>query len=270
VLERKERGSGERFLAFLVESEARTIAARLEAWASSETIEALRDARPEIPAELRDRHAEVWWPLLAIADLAGGDWSHRARLSALSLHANRDAEDSMSVGVVLLEHIRRVTMEHEVDRVSSAQLIRWLVELAEGPWARWWGSDVDRLDHGDAHAIDKAAASLTAKLRPFRKRDGDKVEPLKPHALRLPDGTTPRGYLLSDFADAFARHLSLSSATRATRETGLASDVAPVAPVAPPNQDEEDGPCPGCGARSAAKGYGGHAEGCAYFYGRTP
>jgi hypothetical protein len=281
VLERKERGDGERFLSLMVEDEAHRIAERLDAWASEETSRSLRDARPEIPAELRDRHAEVWWSLFTIADRAGGDWPRRARAAALSLHANRDAEDSMSVGVLLLEHIRKVTTDHEVDRVSSAQLIRWLVELAEGPWPRWWGADVDRLDHGDAHALDKVAASLTAKLRPFRKREGDDVQPLKPHVLRLPDGTTPRGYLVSDFDDAFARHLSLGGATRATRATGLASDVAPVAPVARGNQEGEalEGPdvtsdpsttpCPGCGAASAAKGYLGHAGGCPYFYGRV-
>ncbi|MDP9235492.1 MAG: DUF3631 domain-containing protein [Actinomycetota bacterium] len=269
VLERKERGAGERFLSFLVEDEARAIASRLTGWASSETLAALKTVRPELPTELRDRHAEAWWSLLAIADRAGGDWPKRARMGALSLHANRDAEDSMSLGVVLLEHIRKVTTEHEVDRVASAQLIRWLVELAEGPWARWWGADVDRHDHGDMHALDKAAASLTGKLKPFRKREGDQVSALKPHVLRLADGSMARGYLLSDFDDAFARHLSLVGVTGATGVTPLASADTRVTRVTPGNQGE-DGPCPGCGARSAAKGYNGHAEGCAYFYGRTP
>jgi hypothetical protein len=50
LLERKVRGSGERWLPFLVESEGRTIGARLAAWASEETIAALGQARPRIRA----------------------------------------------------------------------------------------------------------------------------------------------------------------------------------------------------------------------------
>ncbi len=37
-------------------------------------IETLRDARPELPYELEDRLQDSWEPLLAIADLAGGEW----------------------------------------------------------------------------------------------------------------------------------------------------------------------------------------------------
>jgi hypothetical protein len=131
--------------------------------------------------------------------------------------------------------------EADVDRASSAQLIRWLVELAEGPWARWWASMVDHADKGDAHALDKAAASLASLLKPFHRPDGS---PLKPHVVRLEDGTTPRGYMLTDFGDAFPRYLGSPGATSATSATALARDVAPVAPVAPPHQEDE--PCARC------------------------
>jgi hypothetical protein len=39
----------------------------------------LEEARPEVPDALDNRAQEGWEPLLAIADLAGGDWPHRAR-----------------------------------------------------------------------------------------------------------------------------------------------------------------------------------------------
>jgi Protein of unknown function (DUF3631) len=45
----------------------------------------LSDARPQLPAELRDRTADVWEPLFAVADLAGGDWPNRARAAASEL-----------------------------------------------------------------------------------------------------------------------------------------------------------------------------------------
>ena len=34
----------------------------------------LREADPVVPPELHDRAADNWRPLLAIADLVGGEW----------------------------------------------------------------------------------------------------------------------------------------------------------------------------------------------------
>jgi hypothetical protein len=58
----------------------------------------------------------------------------------------------------------------------------------------------------------------------------------------MPDGTTPRGYLASDFADACARYLPApsTSATSATSATPLASHVADVADVAATGGDGGD------------------------------
>jgi hypothetical protein len=46
------------------------------------TVDRLRDANPELPPELSDRQADVWEPLLAIADCAGGNWPQDARHAA--------------------------------------------------------------------------------------------------------------------------------------------------------------------------------------------
>jgi hypothetical protein len=231
VLERKARGSGERWLPFLLENESAGLRERLAMWASDEVIERLRLARPAIPEELRDRHAEAWWGLFAIADEAAGDWPARARLGATVLHASRDGAATMSLKVLLLAHIRQAFHESNTDRLSSAALVRLLVENEEGPWARFWGAELAREETPRA-----AQADLAAKLRDFKRPDGG---PLKPHGIRLADGSTPRGYGLLDFDDAFARHLSPTNdvelfppATPATPATVLASDVARVASVA--------------------------------------
>jgi hypothetical protein len=235
-LDRKVRGSGERWLPFLVEDDSRRIASALADWATPETVAALKVATPVIPPELRDRQAEAWWPLLVIADAAGGYWPEQARVAAVSLHADIDAERTMGTSTMLLGHIARIAAERDVDRFASAQLIRWLVELAEGPWARWYAADVDRATRGDDHALDKSSASLAAILRPFRRPDG---KPLRPHVIRLADDRTARGYLLEDFADAFDRYLTVPPVTGVTPVTALASTVTPVTPVTGP-QDKED------------------------------
>jgi Protein of unknown function (DUF3631) len=123
VLPRKQRGSLERFLSFKVELSANRLADRLDAWATPEVIESLLNASPSYPAELRDRHVEVWWNLFAIADLAGGGWDGWARAAALALHVGDDDESSYSVGVLLIAHIERAFEEAETDRLPTAKLL---------------------------------------------------------------------------------------------------------------------------------------------------
>ena len=62
-------------------------------------------AWPELPDGIVDRPAEVWEPLVAVADAAGGDWPERARRACVALV--RSAEDrSVSLGVRLLGDLR--------------------------------------------------------------------------------------------------------------------------------------------------------------------
>ena len=47
------------------------------------------DTWPEMPAEVKDRDADVWEALLVVADVAGGDWPKRARVAAVALVTDR-------------------------------------------------------------------------------------------------------------------------------------------------------------------------------------
>jgi hypothetical protein len=53
---------------------------------------------------------------------------------------------------------------------------------------------------------------------------------IKPHTIRLPDGSTPKGYLLEDFADTWNRYIP-TAATSATTLSSVSSFVADVAAV---------------------------------------
>src|SRR5262249_48902232 len=65
---------------------ATPIREQLMAWAkATSVVDQLHAARPDLPPGLSDRQTDVWEPLLAIADLAGGDWPQRARQAALVL-----------------------------------------------------------------------------------------------------------------------------------------------------------------------------------------
>src|SRR5699024_3703151 len=86
---------------------------------------------PDLPESIQDRDADVWEPLIAIADDAGGTWPGRARDAALALlEAAKDRETSL--GVQLLSDIRETFTE---DRIASVDLLHRLIDLDEAPWA---------------------------------------------------------------------------------------------------------------------------------------
>ena len=67
-----------------------------------------------MPAQLRDRSADNWRPLIAIADAFGADW---AALSWSFQHQDEDA------AVVLLRDIRDIFKGLGVDRLSSKAMV---------------------------------------------------------------------------------------------------------------------------------------------------
>src|SRR5262249_7303894 len=77
----------------------------------------LADPDPQIPDALNDRAADNWRPLLAIADLAGGDWPKKAQDAALVL----SGEEMSTFNVELLADIRAAFGEAEI--ITSADLV---------------------------------------------------------------------------------------------------------------------------------------------------
>ena len=97
--------------------------------------DAVRRARPTLPTELHDRAQDNWEPLLAIADVAGGDWPDRARKAALKLSG---ADNSiMSTGAELLADIQEVFEHKRVDRIHTTDLITALCDDDEKIWATY-------------------------------------------------------------------------------------------------------------------------------------
>lgn len=164
-------------------SELEDLARKAARWARDH-VPALAAADPEMPDGIHNRAADNWRPLLAVADLAGGDWPERARQAALALMAGGD--DEVSLRVELLEDIRDAFAERAADRLSSDELVAYLGSLDERRWPEFRGGK----------PITKA--QVARLLKGFGVSSG---------SVRLPDGRTPKGYYRSAFADAFARYL---------------------------------------------------------------
>jgi Protein of unknown function (DUF3631) len=167
--------------------------ARWAAWAEAHT-EELTEAEPDLPDELSDRMQDVWEPLLAIADLAGEGWAARARAAAQELFESRDQDDE-SIGRRLLADIRAVLDDPERDdpdddthgqAIASGALATALAAIEGAPWAEWSRDDKPI-----------SATKVAWMLRPFGIRPGQ-------HKI---SGRKIRGYLRSNFEDAWRRHL---------------------------------------------------------------
>ena len=94
-----------------------------------------------MPDGIEDRNADVWEALLAVADLAGGDWPERARVAAVALvTASSDAHGEPRRAAAPRPPRRlRATPSGCRPRRSSTRLH----ELDESPWGDLRGKPLD-------------------------------------------------------------------------------------------------------------------------------
>ena len=98
--------------------------------------EALKGVEPDMPTGFDNRRGDNYRLILAIADLAGGDWPDQAREAAQRLSG---AADVSSTGTRLLADIRRAFDETDADALASTDLLGKLTADADGHWAEWKG-----------------------------------------------------------------------------------------------------------------------------------
>jgi hypothetical protein len=192
----KRRRAGEQVAKFRrreVGSEAEVLRDRLSSWCARR-LDELAGARPELPEKLSDRAQDAAEPLLALADAAGGDWPRDARDAVVELYDARST-DQATVGVRLLGDVLRVFDDAQVMKVldpekgsglSSGDLAAALAAIEEAPWSEWGRS-----------AKPITANALARMLRGYDVRPDQ-------HKMA---GTNMRGYLRSDFGDAWSRYV---------------------------------------------------------------
>src|SRR5215467_2712903 len=132
TLQRKPRSAKVERLRKRDNAEFAVLRQKAARWAA-DNFAKLADPDPQIPDALNDRAADNWRPLLAIADLAGGDWPNRAREAACILCG--DGHDAVSANELLAADIRKAFEGKE--EIRSADLIAQLVADPERPWAEW-------------------------------------------------------------------------------------------------------------------------------------
>jgi putative DNA primase/helicase len=146
---------------------------------------------PDMPAELRGRHADNWRPLLSIADACGPAWSALVRDAAIAFSRGNREED---IAVTLLFHVRDIFDALGVDRLASKRLVDELISLdgADAAWAEYRGAS------GTERPRKLTQGGLATLLRPFEIRPRT-IWPLA----RTATTKSFRGYFRVDFEAAW-------------------------------------------------------------------
>lgn len=164
------------------EAQGHELRDRLAVWTHSRYAE-LEGAWPELPEGIEDRDADVWEPLIAIADAAGGPWPDRARVSAVSL-VSHSRQERGGLGIRLLADIRRVF--DQAEHMGTDELLDALHRLDESPWDDLKGKPLD-------------ARGLAFRLGKYG------IGPKQLKAINR------KGYRRDELADAWSRYLPVVS-----------------------------------------------------------
>lgn len=190
LIELRRRGPDDQIKAFRFDKTASLdVLARKTARFALDNVQKIANAEPAMPVGVYNRAADNWRPLLAIADAAGEGWPVCAReaIEAGSDSRNQD----QSVGIMLLSDIQNMFVERGVERLTSADLVAGIIAIEGRPWAEW---------KADKPITTNSLARLLARFQ------------IRPSSIRI-ESNTPKGYLLSQFADAFSRYLPSTTAT---------------------------------------------------------
>lgn len=161
--------------------EALALSERIAEFAASVWTQ-VSDAWPELPEGIEDRDADIWEPILAIADAAGGHWPETARSAAVVMVA-KAKEKPATLGIKLLADIR--TVMNGADRISTNDLLDGLHAIETAPWANIKGEAIDSRFLAKVLGKYEIPTNNTVKI----------------------DGRAVKGYQKHHLADAFERYL---------------------------------------------------------------
>ncbi len=152
------------------------------------------DLNPDLPKELKNRIADNWRPLIAIANSFSPGWGKIARETALAFARSHHDED---IGVILLSDIRDIFNRTRADRITSVDLITALLDIEESGWSEYRGV------RDDQQPRKLSAGEMARLLRPF----GIRPRSVWPAAVKRRKGSSSKkGYYRSQFESDWARY----------------------------------------------------------------
>jgi len=92
----------------------------------------LTHVKPDMPDDLDPRGRDISRPLIAIADLAGGNWPEQSRNAVVTIRRRMNESELSNERLLLLRDIRRAM--GLMQRIPSGELVRRLSAMPESPW----------------------------------------------------------------------------------------------------------------------------------------
>jgi hypothetical protein len=157
---------------------------KLARWSADNAI-ALKDARPQYPVGFNNRLQSNWRLLLAISELAGGQWPEQAREAAERISRTTRKP---SFGLQLLVALHKIFASRKFVSRSEITSEEIIVQLRSDRDSVW-------VDYKGGHITQRQVADLLEQYDVFPHA----VHPTKRGNLTL------RGYSREQFADVFAR-----------------------------------------------------------------
>jgi hypothetical protein len=185
--------------------EGEALRGRLHDWAAS-VADRVGEPWPDLPPTVADRAADVWEPLVMMAELAGGNWPELA-WEACTAFVEGARDDTETVGTRLLADLREIFGNEA--QLSTEMILGKLCALEESPWGDWYGKPLN-------------PRGLAKLLKPYGARSVK---------VRIGEQSV-RGYRSEDLREPWRSYLAGGSGTSGTSGTSLASHV-PDVPLVP-------------------------------------
>ena len=166
------------------EAEAKPIREALEEWCGEIEGKIDLDAL-KLPDDIRDRDADIWEPLFAIAHVAGGEWPDRVVSASRWFVSARVDNSADSSGLRLLRDCVEVLEQPHTRTCEPDWLRSQLFNMADAPWSSW----------------GKNGTGLTTfMLKQWLKDYG-----IRPYTVKVA-GSVVKGYHLKQFQEELARY----------------------------------------------------------------
>ena len=170
----------------------------------------LLTAEPAISELLENRTGDNWLPLFATADEIGEPWATDVRTAAKTLSS---VSQDQAHGIVLLADVKSIWERDEnrqEDFLKTSVILESLHEMEARPWGAW--------GRQEKPMTPQVLAGLLKQYdpKPLDKRVGGKVN---------------KGYIRSDFEDAWLRYLPASPDPAATSQQVNKNGGKPENPV---------------------------------------
>lgn len=167
LLERKMAGDVVERLPANLDDRCMTIRRQCQRWVNDNQ-NRLSVSAPVTPNVGNDRAEDNWLPLLAVADLIGGNWPDKARAAMIHIESNTTRDDSDDIAIMLLRDMQKLVEQHRwINTIPSTRLTEELNQLDDRPWPSM------RNDKGiSTHNVAKMLSPFGLKSGSRRNSDG--------------------------------------------------------------------------------------------------